>query len=661
MNRQQRVERDNNCERSSTKSTVVTCLLGLVAGWTASGGFGLVGHPLRHALTWMTLAGILLVILPSLRRWSIALVLFGLLLAVAMSSVRMAAVNVLGVAIVLSAVAMTRPEWSRTSICVVAEAITLLAIFEFARTSIPLVWQSADAVGELLGRLIGAITGRPLWVGASFGGIDFLLVSTYLAVMVPLRCGRTTTGTQTIARHPVTWGLAAVAAGHALYLACLSVVPAILDRLPDVVHQSRVDAYYHPPTTTLADVVRDVIPWNILALAMVIHVGIASLILVPAAKAAAKAPPPERQQRSGERRRRAVQAESVIQWPAVAGRVAVLLFAMLMPLCVAPSTKPASLQGKKIVFNEKGFLNWLKPQHGNYGRLSSGMYGMLPTFLESLGARPLISAELSDDDLRDADALVLIFPDQPWQHGQLDRIWKFVQRGGCLLVMGEHTTRESDGSNRFNEVLSPSAMRVRFDSATFAVGGWLQSYEALWHSASAGIKDTENDFGVVIGASVAARPPARPLLVGRWGWGDPGEEASDAAMMGNGRYDAGEKLGDLMLAAEQSFGDGKIVVFGDTSTLSNGINIACHPFTSRLMAYVADADASPSATWRQLLAVVVAAVLVVTIATGVEPAVLAAAGVILSGTLVICTERTRAANDLCPDGTVPFPRANCLC
>ena len=133
-----------------------------------------------------------------------------------------------------------------------------------------------------------------------------------------------------------------------------------------------------------------------------------------------------------------------------------------------------------------------------------------PVFSESFGARPLISAELSEEDLRDADALVLIFPDAPWQDGQLDRIWNFVRRGGCLLVMGEHTTREADGRNRFNDVLAPTAMRVRFDSATFAVGGWLQSYETLWHSVSAGIKDTENDFGVVIGASVSARQRRGP-------------------------------------------------------------------------------------------------------------------------------------------------------
>ena len=651
MNRPQQGESDDRASDSST-SSVAICLIGLVAGWTASGGFGLLGHPLRHAITWVALAGVLLTIHPWRRRWSFAVVLFGFLLAVAMSSVRTASVNILAVAVALSTVAMTRTGRNRTVICLAAEAVTLLAVFQFVRTSIPIAWQSADAVGELLGRFTGAITGRPLWVGASFAGLDFLLVSMYLAVMAPLRCGSVSSRSRTIARHPVTLGLAAIMVGHAVYLACLSLAPTILDRLPEPVHQSRVDAYYHPPTTTMADVVREVIPWNMMSLGMVIHVAIACGILVSASKAAAERPVEHQQRTPGRRHRRAARLESGIRWPAVLARLAVILSAVVMSLCVAPSSKTASLQGKKIVFNEKGFLNWLKPKHGNYGRLSIGMYGMLPTFLESFGARPLISAELSEEDLRDADALVLIFPDAPWQDGQLDRIWNFVRRGGCLLVMGEHTTREADGRNRFNDVLAPTAMRVRFDSATFAVGGWLQSYETLWHSVSAGIKDTENDFGVVIGASVSARPPARPLLAGRWGWADPGDEASDAAMMGNGRYDAGEKLGDVMLAAEQPFGNGKIIVFGDTSTLSNGINIACHRFTSRLMAYAADVDAKPLATWRQLLAVALAALFVVIVASGIEPELLAVAGIVLSATLLICTGRTRAANELIPDGNL---------
>jgi hypothetical protein len=59
---------------------------------------------------------------------------------------------------------------------------------------------------------------------------------------------------------------------------------------------------------------------------------------------------------------------------------AAILIALLLPVIVTLYPRLPSLAGKKIVFYEKGFLNWLKPTHDSYGRLSSGMYGMLPGF-----------------------------------------------------------------------------------------------------------------------------------------------------------------------------------------------------------------------------------------------------------------------------------------
>src|SRR5205814_1376159 len=117
----------------------------------------------------------------------------------------------------------------------------------------------------------------------------------------------------------------------------------------------------------------------------------------------------------------------------------------------------------------------------------------------------------------------------------------------------------------FNDLLTGTAMRIKFDSAIFQVGGWLQSYEALAHPTQEGIGDDRNSFGVVTGASVGTHWPARPVLVGRWGFNDPGDEGSSVAMMGNHQYDAGERLGDVILVSEQPVGQGKIVVFGDTS------------------------------------------------------------------------------------------------
>jgi len=319
------------------------------------------------------------------------------------------------------------------------------------------------------------------------------------------------------------------------------------------------------------------------------------------------------------------------------------------------------------VFYEKGFLNWHKPMHGQYGRLSSGMYGMLPVFIESLGASSLISADLSEQDLQDADALVLLFPDEPWAEDQLERIWDFVHQGGSLLVMGEHTTRDENGSNRFNEVLEPTSIQVEFDSGTFAIGGWLQSYEAIAHPATTGVPDDRNQFGVVIGASLETSRPARPLLIGRWGWSDMGDEGSDRAMMGNGHYDSGEKLGDLILAAEQPLGKGRVIAFGDTSGLTNGINVSSHVFTSRLFGYLAGGRRNAHPIWRPLLGILGCGLLIGLVARHTGEGRIILVTLCLAGSLAVCTSISRSAGEILPtsmdgDGTlsgydIPFTKS----
>src|SRR5207249_8850381 len=57
------------------------------------------------------------------------------------------------------------------------------------------------------------------------------------------------------------------------------------------------------------------------------------------------------------------------------------------------------------------------------------------------------------------------------------------------------------------------------------------SYEQISHPTYLGLRDDRNQLGVVIGASVNAKFPAEPYIVGRWGYNDPGDDGSSAAMM----------------------------------------------------------------------------------------------------------------------------------
>ena len=243
----------------------------------------------------------------------------------------------------------------------------------------------------------------------------------------------------------------------------------------------------------------------------------------------------------------------------------------------------------------------------------------MPRFLEQYGAKAVISPELSDDDLSHADAVVSLYPNKPWKPGQLERIEKYVNDGGTLLIFADHTANEKasedpdpqrprwpeEARERFNDLLRHTNMRVRFDTADFAVGGWLQSYETIAHPTIQGVPDDRNEIGVVIGALVDAPLAGGAVHSRKIRLRDPGDLGRpEHAMLSNELYDPGEPLGDVILAAEQRIGGngGRIIVFGDTSMMSNGLLHGCYDFNSRMLAYISNRTTQPQSLWRQAIA-----------------------------------------------------------
>jgi len=507
---------------------------------------------------------------------------------------------------------------ARRALACATFAAATLAVYRVVNTSVGPVWLASDRFGAALGGAIGALVGRPLAVGATFGGVDFL-------VLMAAWCAAWCMETAEPGRSRRLWGAAAILAAQGLYLVVVAFAADALAWLPPA--DPKVEERLWLST------LRHAIPWNLPLAGALLHAGVVAVMARRSAW------------RGGERAAAGAPARfaAFVRGGCVAAAAAGLALATTQPV------GRLTLDGKKIVFYEKCFGNWLKPQHEDYGRLSIGMYGLLPAFVRSLGAQCVVSPDLSAADIEGADALVLIFPNEPWAGGQLDRIRAFVEGGGSLLVLGEHTVREKNGGARFNDVLKGTGMEVPFDSATYAVGGWLQSFEALAHPVTLGMADDRNQYGIVIGASVAVRWPARPVIVGRWGWSDGGDEAGPA-MMGDHAYNAGEKLGDMVLVAEQRVGDGRIVVFGDTSSFSNGINMGAHEFTSRLLAYLAGPGGGPQSGGRGWLALFCGVALVGLLARRAAPAEFALALLALA---VLRTAGVRAAGraaEQAPDG-----------
>ena len=142
-----------------------------------------------------------------------------------------------------------------------------------------------------------------------------------------------------------------------------------------------------------------------------------------------------------------------------------------------------------------------------------------------------------------------------------------------------------------------------------------------------------------------------------WIW-RPGDlsKSETGSFMGDTRYNAGERLGDIMLAAEKRVGKGRVILFGDTSSFTNNLTVSGHPFTGRLYAYLASANAgNPQTAWRQaagglLLMAALALVLVYR-----RPLALVVVAVAFGGAVWICSVATMAANEVLPVGRAYIP------
>jgi hypothetical protein len=584
-------------------TTNLFILCGMAAAWVVIGSTGLLAHPLRKSLTLLLLL-IAFIIRSPAGEWGkkqLLVLLIGMAITLALLASPDQTINLSAVMVFFSLFLIDEGKRSESigRLDLLVKAIFILIIYRVLLFTIPLVWYPAQLLARLLGGMAGFISGSALWPGPTFAGLDFLVLSlAYLALWwlhnrsLPIKRWLTLAGI--------------LLAGHLCSMVLISLL-----------------AQWFTWQLPLISAMVHLLYWLIILQGTFLRDDVGNT-------------------------KKSTRLPSWLPVPLV------LVAAWVLAMAASFYPAPRGLQGEKIVTWEKGFLNWEQAKHGEYGRLSQGMYGMLPQHIRTLGARLLISPDLSSKDLESARLLILIYPADPWPDGVRQRIWEFVKQGGSLLVLGEHTVQEKDGGCRFNDILAPTAMRVRFDSATFAVGGWLHSYLAMNHPAFMAVQDQRNEYGVVIGASVETKWPARPLLLGRWGWNDPGDAATEA-MMGNGRYDAGEKLGDLVLAAEQPFGKGRIMVMGDTSGFTNGIMTSTYPFIYRLLSYLVHSRSPYQPLWRQLVILLMALLSVFVLGNHIPRRWLALPVILLGTCLTLNHRQVLKTDHLTPEGRLATP------
>lgn len=229
------------------------------------------------------------------------------------------------------------------------------------------------------------------------------------------------------------------------------------------------------------------------------------------------------------------------------------------------ATASTAAAERRITILNVGGFDWQLPV---LGQPDSGMFGLLPHYLEAAGwAVDVVEMDaLADGDLQ-SDVLLVINCPHVWTADERLAVEQFVTDGGGLLCLGDHTN-VFDLADGMNSLLSRWGIEFRFDSALAQGAHWstATSFDPwFW-----GMAHRTRDCGIGVGASLRVTAPARSVLHAHHALGDLGERENErGAFLGNYMYDAGEQLGDLSLIAARNLGDGLVVVYGDTSGFQN--------------------------------------------------------------------------------------------
>ncbi len=615
--------------------TVAVAVAGMLGAWVAAGSVGPLVDPLRHLLTWLALGTAVVLDWPSadrsVRDW---LLLAGALLAgVLLNLPAEPAMNVLGVAVVL-AVLVRSPDTLRGRIILrVALAVTVLGVYRAAYASIPAVWLAANRLGWLLGVAAGSAVERPLDVGATFGGVDFLVLMAawYAGWLASTRTPR--------APRAIT-AAAAILLVHLVYLATVGLAGDMLAALPEVRPPDIPEpGTNHVGTFTWSAAAAGLIPWNLPALAAVLH-AVVVLAMVgwsdwnAAPRPDPAQPKPEQEDLSG----RALAADLLAGFGPV-------VLAVLLPVATVLSLTPSDLADVRVVVYDPGNLDWGKPQ---FDSDTGGMYGMLPDLVVSLGATLTRSADLGADDLAAADVVVLLHPAEPLPDDRLARLLGWVREdGGSLLVVSDAQAVGGPLRGGLPAVLDATSIRLRHDVVVPAAPRWDATQDGLRHPATTGLGDQQNRLGLYVGSSLATRTPAQPIATVRFALGEPG---SHAARTGHTLYDADEPLGDLVLAAEQRIGRGRLAVLGSNTCLHNDMIARAYPFVARLLAGLARPASGARAWWRQAVGILAALGLIGLVAWRPTAGRIGAAAVALGVAWAACAVADDAAARVVPEG-----------
>lgn len=202
-----------------------------------------------------------------------------------------------------------------------------------------------------------------------------------------------------------------------------------------------------------------------------------------------------------------------------------------------------------------------------FGRSTVYNYTLLVRFLgQFFDVRVNDVEPYSEATLADVDVLVLKTATSPFAATEIEAIEELVRRGGGLFVIGDHTDLLGMSTN-LNAVASRFEMRFQPDACNRLQDGQAHSWTPLpWemHPITAGLERI--DF--MTSCTLDVPSDAQRLLVVRNAFSD-ALDYSSPSFFGDVAPDMDDPLGVHLVAAAREIGQGRVVLFGDSTVFSS--------------------------------------------------------------------------------------------
>jgi uncharacterized membrane protein len=214
-------------------------------------------------------------------------------------------------------------------------------------------------------------------------------------------------------------------------------------------------------------------------------------------------------------------------------------------------------------------------------------------YLNSIGYNASILEEpISSGSLEGVSVLILETPEETYTSEEIDYLTDFVNNGGGLFVLGDHTNI-MDCYNTLNPILHKFGLHLNFD------------YSMLWepHFASlAGFDSIEETAGATLTLN---RSDALILYALKYTtWADLGDwAATDHAYMGDVVPQKNEQYGVLPICAAANYGKGRVVAIANSDSMSGPNLLYNYGFINRVMGYLNYENSFLKATWFQVILV----------------------------------------------------------